>query len=66
MMRSYGVTSEQVKELETFCDEMATGLCDAVEAVSGKTIDESIADDTLADDVANAGERFKAEAKDDD
>ena len=64
MMRSYGITSEQVEELETFCDDMAKGLCDAVEANSGKTIEQSVADDSLADDVADAATRLKEEMED--
>lgn len=61
MMRSYGITSEQVEELEAFCDDMAKGLCDLVEANTGKTIEQSVEDGSLADDVAATGDRLKEE-----
>ena len=45
--------------------EMMELMMQLIEVNSGKTIDESIADGTLRDDVKSAHERFKKERKHD-
>ena len=54
-----GCTDEEIAMMDDAAAELASGLCDAVEAVSGKTIDESIADDTLAEDVETTADLVK-------